>query len=61
MGITERESQQVDKANGSDRTHLHPWALAAAEQLGPVAQAVRGRRLCDATREQALEAAGLSE
>ena len=48
--ITPHETEQIDQANASGRTpgRVRARAVAAAEQLGPLAHGVRGRRLHDA-------------
>ena len=45
--IREREREQIERANASngDAGRLHPRAVAAALELGPLGRAVRGGRV----------------
>jgi Polyphosphate kinase 2 (PPK2) len=46
MTISEREARQVDmRTRAGERASSSSWALAAAEQLGPLGGPVRGERL----------------
>jgi hypothetical protein len=47
MLITEHEAGQIGRANASGRTpgSLHPWPVAAVQQLGPLGRPVRDCRM----------------
>ena len=49
VAITEHEQAQIDRGErvGQDARRLRPRTVAAAEQLGSLADAVRGRGLLD--------------